>query len=81
MCVNYRLAQNHNRFFELFWNFEKDHTSSAYLRVHISKMLYCLTLHNSKCIQSNNKRFKYIFVCIYSCDNTSKFKKNEEVFN
>jgi len=42
MCVNYRLAQNHNRFFELFWNFEKDHTSSAYLRVHISKMLYCL---------------------------------------
>jgi len=45
---------------------------------------YCLTLHNSKCIQqneilSNEIQMQNIQMHIYSYNNTLKFKKNEEV--
>ena len=50
---------------------------------HISKIsYYCLNLHNSKYIQSNkmlNSKQYTPNIYIYSCDNTFKFKKNEEV--
>jgi len=42
---------------------------------------YCLTLHNSKCVQPNkmlnNEQNTQVYV--YSCDNTFKFKKNKKV--
>jgi len=41
---------------------------------------YYLTLHNSERIQSNKilNNEENTQVYIYSCDNTSKFKKNEK---
>lgn len=54
---------------------------SVYITAHISKILrYCLTLHNSNCVQpnknSNNKKTR-MYMHLY--DNTFKIKKNEEV--